>query len=83
MLPQKVEDFPRHGVSPEFRFLENGRTIDNDLEAAAARRLHGDFNAGIRVPERGGQTGSPWFVVSNDTVFDRRNHEVAVSVGVR
>ncbi len=71
---QQVEDFSGQGMAPQFGLLEDRRPVDDDLEATAARRDHLDFDAGMRLTERGRQTGGPGLVVSNDAVFDGDLH---------
>jgi hypothetical protein len=73
-LLNERDHFARLGVPAQFGFFKNRRAINRDLEAAAARRLQRDLDAGKDFAKRSRQTDGSWFVISDRTVFDIDNH---------
>ena len=61
-------------MPPELRLLEDGRAIEHDLEAPSAAGHERDVSRRVLLTNRGRQTGGPWFVVSDDAVFDFYSH---------
>ena len=75
-------DLPGLRVPADGLLGKHDDLILGDLEDPAGGLHQAHLRVGIRPLDLGGQTGRPWFVVSDDAISDREMHD-GVSAGER
>ena len=75
-LANQPQHFARLGVALGAFLGEDAASVDVHFEDAAGRLNQAHFSMRKRAADFGRQTGGPWFVVSNDAVFDCDGHVV-------
>jgi hypothetical protein len=77
--PEQLDDFARLRVPAHFPLREDQLAVYFHFEHAARGLNEIHVRVGECLSDLGRQTGGPWFVVSNDAVFDRDSHGVNIS----
>jgi hypothetical protein len=75
-LANQPKDFTRLGVALQGFLGEDPAPIHVHLEHASGGLDQAHVGIGEGISDFGRQTGGPWFVVSDDAVFDGDGHVV-------
>jgi hypothetical protein len=77
--PEQLDDFARLGVPAGLSLGEHELAVYFHFEHTSRGLDELHVRVGECLSDVGRQTGGPWFVVSNDAVFDRDSHGVNIS----
>ena len=75
-LANQAQHFTALGVTPRGFLGEQAPPVDVHFKDTAGRLNQSHLSVRICIADLGRQTGGPWFVISNDAVFNRDCHGV-------